>query len=111
MFQFLEVTSKIKPGSLNIAIPIGVSLGAVSLIIIAFLAVYLYRRNSNGGHAVENADDIEMQPVLNRNPVAECVQTQVVAAAEGEGTEDIQHLSGEGSPYSLGMIKETDLQV
>ena len=100
-----------RPSRINIAIPIGISLGAVSLIVIVFLTVYLYRRNSNGGHAVENADDIEMLPVVNRNHQdGEDDQPQVVAAAEGdsEATEDIQHLSDEGSPYSLGIIKDAD---
>lgn len=87
-FNYLEtkstiLTPRIKPNTgskIKVAIPIGISFGAVSLIIIAIFGFFIYKKNTNGAHAVENADGTENEPNVNRNRDGE--DDQAVAVGE-----------------------------
>lgn len=110
-FNYLEtkstiLTPRIKPNTgskIKVAIPIGISFGAVSLIIIAIFGFFIYKKNTNGAHAVENADGTENEPNVNRNPDGEDDQAAAVGAAAAA---EVRLLSPETSS-DLNTRKET----
>lgn len=58
--------SVITPSSGNVAIPVGISLGVASLIVIIGLGGYCYRKRRNNEGNLSPEEDIEMEAITSR---------------------------------------------
>ncbi|CAB4036513.1 Hypothetical predicted protein [Paramuricea clavata] len=89
----------------KLAIPIGVSCGAVSLLVIVCLGLYFHTTRNDS--ALENDGQIEMQTMVAENEDAEDDRPeQPTPAVAPPAAAEFQIYTGEGTSSDLDMMKD-----